>query len=109
MQKFSSNTLVETHRPRHIMDVCSNGIAHIGHFINKRDLHGQKRIRRIFDELSRYRIVGADEFDEDDNYISVDSPVAKALLGKAVDDEVEVQTPVGKQYYLIATVSYADN
>ena len=57
-------------------------------------------------EIVRYRIVGPDEFDEQDDYISLDSPVAKALLGKSLNDEVVVQTPKGKLIYLIASVSY---
>lgn len=40
---------------------------------------------------TRYRIVGADEIDHDAAYISVDAPVARALLGKLVNDRVEVQ------------------
>jgi len=57
-------------------------------------------------DLVRYRIVGPDEFDEQDEYISMDSPVAKALLGKGLDDEVIVDTPKGKLSYLIASVNY---
>ena len=41
--------------------------------------------------VDKYRIVGADEFDPE-SWIS-DSPIAKALIGKAIDDTVEVQTP----------------
>ncbi|NKC00759.1 MAG: transcription elongation factor GreB [Pseudomonadales bacterium] len=35
-----------------------------------------------------YRIVGADEFDADPQYISIDAPLARALIGKQIDDEV---------------------
>lgn len=35
-----------------------------------------------------YRIVGADEFDADDRYISIDAPLARALIGKSLDDEI---------------------
>src|SRR5688572_30669910 len=42
-----------------------------------------------------YRIVGADEFDPKIGFISVDSPVARALLGKRDGDEVTVQRPKG--------------
>ena len=55
----------------------------------------------------KYRIVGPDEFDEQDAYISMDSPVARALLGKRLDDEVSVQTPKGKQVYVIMAVAYS--
>jgi len=57
-------------------------------------------------DVVKYRIVGPDEFDEQDNYISMDSPVAKALFGKSLDDEVSVQTPKGKIIYLIAAIHY---
>jgi len=57
-------------------------------------------------EVVRYRIVGPDEFDEQDAYISMDSPVAKALLGKGLDDDVIVTTPKGKLNYLITNVDY---
>lgn len=53
-----------------------------------------------------YRIVGPDEFDEQDGYISMDSPVAKALLGKSLDDDVVVQTPKGKIVYIVVGVEY---
>ena len=53
-----------------------------------------------------YRIVGADEFDAARNWISVDSPMARALLKRTVDEEIQVRTPVGEVYYLICEVSY---
>ena len=55
-----------------------------------------------------YRIVGADEFDPDRNWISMDSPMAKALMSKTLDDEIEVETPGGKRQYVILDVSYSD-
>ncbi len=39
-------------------------------------------------QTHRYRIVGADEFDSAPEYISIDAPLARALIGKALDDEV---------------------
>ena len=59
-------------------------------------------------ELLHYRIVGPDEFDEQPGYISMDSPVAKALLGKSLDDEVSVQTPKGQVNYVIVGIKYPD-
>jgi transcription elongation factor GreB len=58
-------------------------------------------------EVVRYRIVGPDEFDPALGFISMDSPVSRALLGKQVDDEVTVQTPGGEVIYIILRVSYA--
>ena len=47
-------------------------------------------------EVKQYRLVGCDEFDPAKNWISIDSPVARALIGKGVDDEIHVETPSGK-------------
>ena len=53
-----------------------------------------------------YRIVGGDEFDPAQGWISLDSPLARALLKKTLDDEVEVQTPQGLRQYCVVAVSY---
>lgn len=53
-----------------------------------------------------YRIVGADEFDPDKGWISIDSPMARALLKHAVDDEITVETPKGESRYIIVDVRY---
>lgn len=55
---------------------------------------------------SRYRIVGADETDAARGWISVDSPVACALLGKAIGDEVEVGTPSGPRQLEVVEIEY---
>lgn len=55
---------------------------------------------------STYRIVGADEIDTHQGWISIDSPMAGALLKKAVDDEVTVQTPFGPSVWFIVGVRY---
>ena len=57
-------------------------------------------------EETEYRIVGPDEFDPAKHYISVDSPLAQALLKKAVDDEVRVKTPSGGMHCFIVKVRY---
>lgn len=54
----------------------------------------------------RHRIVGPDEFDLDPGWISVDSPLARALLGKRVDDEVSVELPGGTQQWVITAIEY---
>ena len=59
-------------------------------------------------ETRRYRIVGPDEFDAEKGWTSMDSPVARALMKKAVDDEVVVETPQGETIYWILDVSYTD-
>lgn len=54
-----------------------------------------------------YRIVGPDEFDPDRGYISMDSPVARALMKKCEGDEVVVRRPKGDAVFTIARVSYS--
>lgn len=54
----------------------------------------------------RYRIVGADEFDPKQNWISVDSPMARALLKRALDDRVSVQLPERRAEYDIVEIDY---
>lgn len=53
-----------------------------------------------------YRIVGPDEFNPETNCISMDSPVARALMKKTIDDEIIVSTPKGELSYVIIEVSY---
>jgi len=52
------------------------------------------------------QIVGADELDLDASYISVDSPLARALLGRSVDDETVVETAQGRREYVIVEIVY---
>ena len=53
------------------------------------------------------RIVGVDEiYDHHPQHISIDSPMAQALLGKQTDDEVEVVTPLGKKLWYINEIRY---
>jgi transcription elongation factor GreB len=53
-----------------------------------------------------YRIVGGDEFDSAAGYISIDAPLARALLKKTVDDEVTIELPRGKTVYTIVSIRY---
>ncbi len=53
-----------------------------------------------------YRIVGPDEFDHQDHYISVDSPLAQALLKRELGEKIEVEVPSGRLRYLITGISY---
>jgi len=54
----------------------------------------------------RLRLVGADEIDAAQNWISIDSPMARALIGKSVDDEVQVKTPSGERCFVITGIDY---
>lgn len=53
-----------------------------------------------------FRLVGADEIDAKLNWISIDSPMARALLGKTVDDEVIVKTPAGERCFIVLEIKY---
>ncbi|REL33925.1 transcription elongation factor GreB [Thalassotalea euphylliae] len=53
-----------------------------------------------------YRLVGVDEWDVKKGEISIDSPVARALIGKQVDDEVVVKTPEGERYLEVIEIWY---
>ncbi len=59
-------------------------------------------------ERKTYRLVGPDEFDPDAGFISVDSPVARALLGKEVGDVVEVRRPKGIAELEIVALRYGE-
>ena len=58
-------------------------------------------------EQSRYRIVGADEFSHEDYYISVDSVMARALLGRSVADEIIIRTEEHTRRYFITAIEYS--
>lgn len=58
------------------------------------------------ENIRLFRLVGADEFNPAKNWISIDSPVARALIGKQVDDEISVDTPGGVATYAILEICY---
>ncbi|WP_020407091.1 transcription elongation factor GreB [Hahella ganghwensis] len=59
------------------------------------------------EEVMRFRIVGADEIYGRKDYISIDSPMARALLKKQVDDDAIVKTPTGETLWLINKIEYS--
>lgn len=71
--------------------------AYFGAWLELADEEGEPR---------RYRIVGADETDSGKGWISVDSPVARALLGKAVGELVKIRLPAGEVEYELLAVRY---
>lgn len=75
----------------------SDGKVYFGAWVELSDEAGDTR---------RYRIVGADETDAKAGLISVDSPVARALLGKAEGEVVRVMLPGGQQELEIVAVRY---
>jgi transcription elongation factor GreA len=82
--------------------------------IDSKDLSGDQvqfgTTVTLFNEDSNakveYTIVGDYEADLSIRLISISSPLAKALLGKVVGDEVEVQTPNGIKYYDVLSMSH---
>ncbi|XKM12966.1 transcription elongation factor GreB [Orbaceae bacterium ac157xtp] len=73
------------------------GKVFFGAWVKLEDDDGEQKI---------FRIVGPDEFDPKKNWISIDSPVARALIGHKIDDEISVITPNGRQYYVILDIRY---
>jgi transcription elongation factor GreB len=56
--------------------------------------------------LRWHRVVGPDEFDMAEDYISMDSPLGRSLLGKRLDDEVTVALPAGATQFTIIAIGY---
>ncbi len=91
LQKRTSEMNVIEHLPN------NRDAVFFGATVTLEDEHG---------ELIKYRIVGSDEFDFKEHYISVDSPLAKALLKKQVDDEVFIRLPSGQKTFIISDIEY---
>lgn len=64
------------------------------------------RLERADGEEREYRIVGPDETDAAAGHISIDSPLARALLNRAVDDEIDLQLPDGREAYTVTAIRY---
>lgn len=58
------------------------------------------------DEHVTYQIVGADEANIDDGLISISAPLARALIGREVGDEVAVSLPIGKRTYEVIEIVF---
>jgi transcription elongation factor GreB len=74
-----------------------DGRVYFGAWVELEDEDGQR---------VRYQIVGSDETDPDSSRISMDSPLARALMRKREGDEVTVQRPKGEITYVVVAVSY---
>ncbi len=81
--------------------------------IDPRDLSGDKVVFgatvTLLDEEDkpiRYQIVGQTEADASKGRISYNSPIGRALIGRKVDDEVEVSVPAGDRYYLVSKIEF---
>lgn len=64
------------------------------------------RLRKQNGEIKEYRIVGPDEFDREPAYISVDAPLARALLKKAVGDEIRLTLPASEVVFVVEAIRY---
>ena len=58
------------------------------------------------DKPVRYQIVGETEADASKARISYNSPIGRALIGRKVDEEVEVTVPSGDRYYLVSKIEF---
>ena len=58
-------------------------------------------------EEKQYRIVGADEFDQHESYITVDAPLSKLLLGKTLDVEIKLEKEGEVQYFVVTQIEYS--
>ena len=68
-------------------------------------LTGHQLFDEEFEEELKYKIVGTAESNPLEGYISNESPVGAALLGKKLNDRVEVNTPNGKMYFIIKEIN----
>lgn len=55
---------------------------------------------------TQYRLVGPDEFDLSRGYLSIDSPLARKLLKRTIDEEIVVNTPEGDVFLIVKDVKY---
>lgn len=63
-------------------------------------------IEDIDGNVQCYRIIGPDEIDPGKNFISIDSPMAKALLRKTEGDEITVNRPNGTAVFVVTSIQY---
>ncbi len=77
--------------------------------INTKDVIVFSATVKILDENDNektYQIVGDDEADLKHGLISINSPIARGLIGKRIDDEVSIETPNGVQNFTILEITY---
>jgi transcription elongation factor GreA len=58
------------------------------------------------DKPMRYQIVGETEADASRGRISYNSPIGRALIGRKIDEEVEVSVPAGDRYYVVSKIEF---
>jgi transcription elongation factor GreB len=73
--------------------------VYFGAWVELESLDGERRW---------YRVVGPDEFDMASEYLSMDSPLGKNLIGKRLDEELTIELPGGAQTYVVVAIRYGD-
>lgn len=73
------------------------GRVYFGAWVRVEDERGERRW---------HRIVGPDEFDMAADYVSMDSPLGRALLRRAIDEEITVELPAGRRHLTILDIRY---
>ena len=81
-----------------VKDIPETGRVVFGSTVNLYDIDNDKELK--------YKIVGNLESNPEKGHISIDTPIAKGLLGKFVEDEVSIKTPSGKLSYEILEVKH---
>ena len=81
-----------------VKEIPETGRVVFGSTVTVVDLENDKEIT--------YKIVGNLESDPDNGHISIDTPIAKGLVGKFIDDEINIQTPSGNLNFEILEVKH---
>ena len=81
-----------------VKEIPETGRVIFGSTVKVYDIKNDKEIK--------YKIVGNLESDPEKGQISIDTPIAKGLVGKFVDDEINIQTPSGNLKYEILEVKH---
>ena len=81
-----------------VKEIPETGRVVFGSTVNLYDIDNDKELK--------YKIVGNLESNPEKGYISIDTPIAKGLLGKFAEDEVSIETPSGKLSYEILEVKH---
>ena len=81
--------------------VIENGTHHSGNIVEL----GTQVTVKIANKNEIFTLVGEWEADPAEKKISHESPLGKALLGKAIGDEIEVEAPAGKMVYTVVSIS----
>jgi len=74
--------------------------VYFGAWVQVESDHGGRRA------VHWYRLVGPDEFDMEGDYVSMDSPLGRSLLGKRLDDEISVDLPAGTTLFTVLAIHY---